>query len=117
MQPTVDASPVTTDPVWPWSIPGVGWPALGVVALLLLAAAAWTYLRVPGASGKRVGVVLGLRFLALFLILLALSGASCISQRDLKVPSTLFICLDLSQSMADVKDEVADRSRYKYMMH
>lgn len=116
MDPISDTIPVTTDPVWPWSIPNVGWIALGVTAALLLGTAAWSYLRVPGANLGRVGVVLTLRVLALFLIFLALMGASCVSRDELKVPSLVIIGLDLSESMGLVKDESEGRSRYEQML-
>src|SRR5216684_2882414 len=103
MDHLADTFPITTDPVWPWSIPVVGWIALGVTALLLFGAAGWSYLRVPGANLRRVGVVFGLRVLALFLIFLALMGASCVSRDELKVPSLVLIGLDLSESMGLVK--------------
>src|SRR5262245_652947 len=95
----VDVTPLTTDPLWPWSLPGIAGPALIIVGLLLIGAAAWTYLRVPNANLRRVGVVLAIRILALFLVFLALTGASCVSRDELKVPSILLVVLDKSESM------------------
>src|SRR5262245_30621891 len=105
MERIADTFPMTTDPLWPWSVAGIGWIALGLTALLLLGAAAWSYLRVPGANLRRVSVVFVLRVLALLLIFLALIGASCVSREELKVPSLVIIALDLSESMGLVKDE------------
>src|SRR5262245_3214622 len=116
MDRLAESLPITTDPVWPWSIPGIGWIALGLTALLLLGAAVWSYLRVPGANLRRVGVVLGLRVLALLLIFLALIGASCVSQDALKVPSIIVVAIDASESMGLVKDEVGGLSRWNYLM-
>lgn len=116
MQPSVDPSAFTTDPIWPWSLPGIGWPALLIVAGLLFAAATWTYLRVPNVGLRRVGVVLGLRLLALLLILLALMGASYVSHKDRSVPSLLLVGLDLSESVSLVKDETDSKSRFEAMI-
>ena len=106
MSGILDNLPVTTDPVWPWSLPKVGWPALALTGGLLLAAAAWSYFRVPGARVRRIGVVLFLRVLALLLIFLALSGASCVRREELRVPSIVLVGIDASASMAVVKDEL-----------
>jgi uncharacterized membrane protein len=59
--------------------------------------------------------VLAIRLLALFLVFLALTGASCISRDDLKVPSTLLIVVDKSESMSLVRDELEGRSRWQYL--
>ena len=42
------------DPIWPWSVPGVGWPALAGVAVLLIVSAVYNYLRVPSANLRRI---------------------------------------------------------------
>ena len=114
MSGILDRLPVTADPIWPWSLPKFGWPALAVTAGLLLAAAAWSYFRVPGAKGRRVGVVLAIRVLALLLIFLALSGTSCVRRDEMRVPSILLVGIDASESMAVVKDEMG-MSRWDYL--
>ncbi len=116
MDIVTDTLPLTTDPLWPWSIPGIGMSALIVTALILLAAAAWSYLRVPGAKLRRVSVVLGLRILALLLVFLALIGASCVSREELKVPSLVLVAIDSSESMSVVKDEHDGMSRWEYLL-
>lgn len=113
MDRSPDVTPLTLDPLWPWSLPGVGWPALIVVGLLLVGAATWTYLRAPNASLRRVSVVLAIRILALLLVFLALTGASCVSRDEMKVPSVLLIGIDRSESMSLVKDEAEGRSRWE----
>jgi uncharacterized membrane protein len=115
MNQSTDIMPLTTDLLWPWSIPNIGMWALIITAILLVAAAAWSYLRVPGAKLRRVGVVLGLRIFALFLVFLAITGASCISRDELKVPSLLIIAIDRSASMSVVKDEIGGLSRWDYL--
>src|SRR5204863_8924724 len=102
MNQVTDTMPLTTDPLWPWSIPGIGMGALIITAIVLIGAAAWSYLRVPGAKLRRVGVVLGLRIFALFLVFLALTGASCVSRDELKVPSLLIIAIDISEGLSGV---------------
>src|SRR5438552_19137238 len=96
-----DTFPLTNDLLKPWSM-----PALVLTALLLMGAAAWSYLRAPGGKRYRVGVVLGIRLVALVLIFLAIAGTSCVDQDALKVESVLGIVVDGSESMAAVKDEV-----------
>ena len=55
MDQIADTFPITTDPIWPWSVPGIGLAALSLAAALLLGAAIWSYLRVPGANLRRDG--------------------------------------------------------------
>ena len=114
MSGILDKLPVTADPVWPWSLPKFGWPALALTGGLLLTAAVWSYFRVPGARVRRIGVVLFLRILALLLIFLALSGASCVRREELRVPSIVLVGIDASASMAVVKDELG-KSRWDYL--
>jgi uncharacterized membrane protein len=114
MSSILDKLPVTTDPMWPWSVPKVGWLALAVTGGVLLAAAAWSYLRVPGAKMRRVGVVLAVRVLALLLIFLALSGTSCVRRDEMRVPSILLVGIDASASMDAVRDELG-KSRWEYL--
>jgi Putative glutamine amidotransferase len=111
-----DLLPLTHDPLWPWSLPTVGWPALFITAALFLGGAAWTYLRAPAARPGRIATVLAIRLVALVLVFLALSGTSCVSREDLKVPSLLLVGVDATQSMGTVEDEVGNRSRWKYLL-
>src|SRR5437588_7779936 len=112
----LESFPLTNDPLWPWSLPTFGWPALALTALLLMGAAAWSYLRTPGGRRHRVGIVLGIRLAALVLVFLALSGTSCVSRDEMKVPSLLLVGVDASESMAAVNDEVGRVSRWDYLL-
>ncbi len=105
-----DTFPLTNDLLKPWSM-----PALVLTALLLMGAAAWSYLRAPGGKRYRVGVVLGIRLVALILVFLALSGTSCVNRDELKVPSILLVGVDASESMSAVKDEVGRVSRWEHL--
>src|SRR5207244_2061666 len=57
----IDSFTWTRDPAYPWSLPGIGLPALAAVTLILVVLTVWTYLGVPGATVRRVLLVLGLR--------------------------------------------------------
>src|SRR5262249_48522402 len=107
-----DTFPLTNDLLKPWSM-----PALVLTALLLMGAAAWSYLRAPGGKRYRVGVVLGIRLVALMLIFLALSGTSCVNRDELKVPSLLVVVVDGSESMSAIKDEVGRASRWEHLLN
>jgi hypothetical protein len=106
-----DTFPLTNDLLKPWSM-----PALLLTAVLLMAAAAWSYLRASGGKRYRVGVVLGIRLVALVLVFLALSGTSCVNRDELKVPSILIVAVDASESMSAIKDEVGRASRWEYLL-
>ncbi len=94
---------LTADPAWPWWL-------LALVALILVGLTVWTYLGVPRA-GRRIGVVIALRLGALLLACVALARPSLASREDLKVPSTLLILIDSSESMT-VQDEFNSQSRW-----
>lgn len=100
----------TTRPAYPWSVYPVGLPALGVVAAVLVAVTVWTYLGHPQASRKRILVILTLRLLALVVALLTALRPTVGVQEEPKVPTTLLIGVDHSESMT-VKDEVNNQSR------
>src|SRR5271170_6569137 len=106
-----DTFTLTTDPLYPWSSPGHGISALLVVALVLGGLTLWAYLGVTGASSRRVFIVLCLRFLALFLAILAILRPAIASRDDLKTPSTLIILVDKSESMT-IHDASGNMSRY-----
>src|SRR5260370_31862822 len=105
---------VTEDPTYPWSISGIGLPALIVVALILIGLTIWTYLGVHGATRRRVMVVLGLRLAALILACLALLRPSLAYRDDLHTPSLLLLVMDRPASMA-VQDEIRSQSRWGRM--
>lgn len=102
----------STKPTYPWSIYPVGLPALAAVALLLVVLTLWTYLGRPQANPKRILIVMGLRLLALLVALLTTLRPSLGIQEDPKVPSTLLIGVDVSESMT-VRDEVGDLTRFE----
>src|SRR5262249_34467229 len=99
------------DPVWPWSLPRLGLPALAVVACLLAGLTLWTYRGSASASRRRIALVVTLRLLALLLAFLTLLRPSFAFRDDLKLPSTLLIALDASKSMT-IRDEGANKSRW-----
>ncbi len=101
----------TLDPAWPWSLPGMGVPALLVAALILAALTLWTYLGVRGASWRRVLAVLGLRLLALVVAFLVVLRPSFADREQAAVPSKLLILLDASDSM-NIADESGGQSRW-----
>src|SRR5947208_10812019 len=109
----MNALPVefSADPVWPWSLPRLGLPALAAVGLLLAALTLWTYRDTPNASRRRIAAVVALRLLALLLAFLTLLRPSFAFRDDLKVPSTLLIAADAPKSMT-IRDEVDNKSRW-----
>lgn len=106
-----DTMTLTTDPLYPWSSPSHGVSALLVVALVIGGLTLWAYLGVTGASSRRVFIVLCLRFLALFLAFLAILRPAVASRDDLKIPSTLILLVDKSESMT-IHDGSGNLSRY-----
>ncbi|MCZ2342980.1 MAG: hypothetical protein LC104_14495 [Bacteroidales bacterium] len=97
-------------PAFPWSVYPLGWPALGAVAGLLTVLTIWTYLGHPQAHRRRVLIVLTLRLLALLVVLLTAVRPSVGVQEDPKLPSTLLMGVDLSESMS-VRDEIGGTAR------
>jgi len=95
---------------YPWSESPLGLPAFMVVACVLVGLTLWAYLGHPNASRGRVLLVLVLRLLALAVALLTAVRPSVGIQEQPKVPSTLLIGIDLSESMT-VKDEFNNLSR------
>ncbi len=106
---------LTGDPVWPWSMPTLGLPALMVVAGALVGLTVWTYRGVQGASRRRVTTVLGLRLAALAMACLMLLRPSFAFRDELRVPSELFIGADRSESMS-IQDEAGPQSRWQSMV-
>jgi hypothetical protein len=100
----------SSKPAFPWSVDGVGLPALAAVAGLLVALTIWTYTGHPTATRRRILAVLALRLLALFVALLTALRPSVGVQENPKYPSVLLIGVDTSESMT-VKDEVNNQAR------
>ncbi|CAN5631689.1 Ig-like domain-containing protein [soil metagenome] len=97
-------------PAYPWSLSTIGLPALGLLAFLIIAITVWTYFRHPAASRRRIIVVLMLRLVALLLALITAIRPSIGIQEDPRVPSTLLIGIDMSESMT-IRDEFNNQSR------
>jgi uncharacterized membrane protein len=108
------ATYVTTDPAWPWSLPGVGVSALVGVALGLAALTVLTYLGVAKATPRRVAVVVLLRLLALTVaVTVVLRPSLARDEDDSSLSSKLLIVLDVSDSM-NRTDEFNNLSRYEH---
>jgi uncharacterized membrane protein len=106
---------VTHDPATPWSLPGVGLPALALVAAVLIGLTIWTYLGVRGATVRRVALVLALRLLALVLALLAVLRPSLAFHDTKHAPSLLLIDVDATESMT-IQDEFGGQSRWDVLL-
>src|SRR5437867_2633782 len=110
---TFAGTTVTMDPAWPWSIPGVGLPALAGVVGLLVLLTVWTYMGAKGSNFRRLILVLALRLGALVVACLLVLRPSLARQEDeASLPSKLLILVDYSQSMK-VKDEFNNFSRWE----
>src|SRR6266481_6412480 len=101
---------LTKDLVWPWSLPG-----LMLIAMALVGLTIWTYRGVQGSTSRRVTLVLGLRLGALALACLMILRPSLAYKEELRVPSTLLIALDGSESMT-IQDEADSKSRWAVML-
>lgn len=101
---------VSTRPAFPWSISGIGLPALIAVAAGLIFLTLWTYAGHPRAGRGRILTVTTLRLLALIVALLTALRPSIGIQEEPKVPSHLLIGIDLSESMT-IQDEFGNLSR------
>jgi uncharacterized membrane protein len=83
-----------------------GYVFLLAAAAALVALTVWTYVGSAASTPKRIGTLIALRLLALLLaILLALRPAAAITEIP-KLPSTLIIVVDASESMS-VRDEAS----------
>jgi uncharacterized membrane protein len=105
---------VTSDPAWPWSLPSVGLPAFVLLAVALTVLTVWTYTGVRRASSRRVALLLGLRLAALVVACLLVLRPSFAFRDELRVPSTLLIAMDDSQSMT-IQDQHNNQSRWDYL--
>src|SRR4051794_22653998 len=96
---------IAFDPTWPWSLPGLGYPALLTVALILVFLTAWTYSGVRKITWRRIGQVMALRLLALCAVfVMVLRPALAFDEANEDRPSRLLILLDYSASMT-ITDE------------
>ena len=101
------------DPAWPWSIPGVGLPALAGVVGLLVLLTVWTYMGAKGSNFRRMVLVLALRLGALVVAcMLVLRPSLAMQEDEASLPSKLIILIDYSQSM-NVKDAFDNLSRWE----
>src|SRR5262245_17453971 len=97
---------VVTNPAWrPVSDADLPWfVGLAAFAALLVFLTVATYTGSAASTPRRIGTLIALRLLALLLaILLALRPAAAITEIP-KLPSTLIVVVDASESMT-VKDE------------
>ncbi|MCS7020960.1 MAG: hypothetical protein NZU63_03910 [Gemmataceae bacterium] len=97
-------------PVYPWSLPGYGLVAWGVLAALLVAITLWTYAGHPQLSRRRLLLLLSLRLAALTVALLTAIRPALSVQEQPQVPSVLLVGIDVSESMT-VRDEANSQSR------
>jgi uncharacterized membrane protein len=105
----------TNDPAWPWSLSGIGLPALLLVAAVLTALTIWTYLGVRGATVRRVALVLALRLAALVLAVLSVLRPSFAFHDAQHAPSFLLVEVDGSESMT-IQDEFSGQSRWNAVL-
>jgi uncharacterized membrane protein len=105
----------TEDPAWPWSLSGIGLPALLIVAAALAGLTIWTYLGVRGATVRRVSLVLALRLLALVLAVLSVLRPSFALHDAQRTPSRLLVAVDGSESMT-IQDEFGGQSRWTALL-
>jgi uncharacterized membrane protein len=105
---------VTADPVWPWTVPGIGLWALILVALALIGLTVWTYRGVQSAHPRRVLTLIGLRLAALLVACLMALRPSLAVHEELRIPSMLVIAGDASESMT-IRDQFDNQSRWDYL--
>jgi uncharacterized membrane protein len=101
----------TLDPAYPWSLSGIGLPALLLIAVLLVGLTVGTYAGVRAAGPRRVLALVALRLAALLLAVLVVLRPSLASSQQDRQPSVLLILVDSSESMT-IQDEVDNRSRW-----
>jgi uncharacterized membrane protein len=94
---------------------GFGLTMLVVVPLALAGLTVWTYLGVPGASRRRVAVILTLRLAAFFLVLLAIARPSLAVPDSTRLRSLLYVVVDASKSM-NIQDERGNQSRWNMVL-
>jgi uncharacterized membrane protein len=89
----------------------LGFLILGIAGAILIGLTVFTYLGNPACTGKRLIVLLLLRLTALAIAILTTIRPSLAVTEIPKVPSTLIIAIDRSESMS-VKDEFNDYPRW-----
>jgi uncharacterized membrane protein len=109
-----DSWVLTWDPAWPWSVPGAGIVLVVLVGLLLTGLTVWTYRGIRAAHPRRVTTLLALRLAALLLVLLIQLRPSLAARDELRLPSTLLIAADGSESMT-IQDEFDNQARWDYL--
>src|SRR5262245_11392956 len=105
---------VVTNPAWrPLTDADVpGYVLLLACAAILIGLTIWTYTGSAASTPRRIGILIGLRLLALLLaVVLALRPAAAITEIP-KLPSTLIIVVDASESIS-VRDE-ANFTRWEF---
>lgn len=101
------------DPAWPWSLPGFGWPALAVVAVVLMLLSVWTYAGVRGITRPRLLSILALRLGALIVAcMLVLRPSLAREDEEAILPSKLIVFVDSSESM-NINDGFNNWSRWE----
>src|SRR5262249_43021753 len=103
---------LTADPVWPWSLPGVGLPAFLVAAAVLVTLTVASYLAARPRRPRRLAGLLALRLAALAAVALLGLRPALAQQDDAVLPSRLLVLVDASRSMA-VSDELSGQSRWE----
>lgn len=97
---------IVTNPAWrPFTEADVpGYVVLLVTGVLLIGMTVWTYAGSSTGTRKRIGILVGLRLVALFLaVMVALRPSAAVTEIP-KLPSTLIVVIDSSESMT-LKDE------------
>jgi uncharacterized membrane protein len=94
---------------------GLGAGALFLVPLILVGLTVWTYLGVPGASRRRIAVVLVLRLAAFVLALLATLRPSLGFSDPGQTRTVLYVVLDYSESMT-IQDAFDNKPRWDHVL-
>lgn len=92
-----------------WLIDPAFAPVVGI-GIVLIATTLWTYIGNPQTTWRRLLIVLALRLAALLILMLTAARPSLGVVENPKQPSTLIICVDVSESMS-VKDEIGGQAR------
>ena len=108
MMPSPSEWMMTIEPVLPL-------PALAGIAIGLALVTIWTYQGVAGSTPRRMGVLLGLRLLALFLACFVLLRPAFGFRKNIYPPSVLIIATDASESMT-IQDELRGQSRWQNLL-
>ncbi len=100
------------DPYWPWKQPGSLAFAFAIAGLfLIILVTLLSYIGVPGASTKRIIILVLLRLAAFMLALVPLLRPSVGLMRHQEDDSHLWVLVDTSESMA-VGDETGGKTRW-----